>query len=341
MAPPQTHPGHGNAGQNGPGPGALRQTGDNGNHQIPRLALADPQPHRLNLHPAEREHVAHDGIHHQEGHPDLLRLRQQDRHEHGVEIGHYAAEDRPAIPQEQRRAWLKELLTGTSESLPYRVAGTLLLLYAQPLVRVAALRTDAINVNDTTDTITISFGTHPVPVPQPFAELLSQHLRNRPTSEQDPALKARGSCPESGQASTSTRTRSCFETPAHLASWAGVCPGANESAARIKSAHILPGNKYLKAALGIAAMSAARSKGTYLAAKYHRLAARCGPMKAIVAIEHSILTAAWHMLANGECYIDAGADHYTRLNPITAKNSAIKKLNTLGYNVTITPKTAA
>jgi hypothetical protein len=97
-----------------------------------------------------------------------------------VEIGHYAAKGRPAIPQEQRLAWLKELLTGTSESLPYRVAGTLLLLYAQPLVRVAALGTDAVNINDTTGTITISLGTHPVPVPQPFAELLSQHLRNRP-----------------------------------------------------------------------------------------------------------------------------------------------------------------
>ena len=132
-----------------------------------------------------------------------------------------------------------------------------------------------------------------------------------------------------------------FETPAHLASWTGVCPGANESAGRIKSAHILPGNKYLKAALGIAAMSAARSKGTYLTAKYHRLAAHRGPIKALVAIEHSILTAAWHMLANGECYTDPGADHYTRLNPITAKNNAIKKLNSLGYNVTITPTTAA
>jgi hypothetical protein len=97
-----------------------------------------------------------------------------------VEIGHYAAKSRPAIPQEQRLIWLKELLTGTSESLPYRVAGTLLLLYAQPMVRIAALRTDAINTNDTTGTITIDLGTHPVPVPQPFAELLSQHLRNRP-----------------------------------------------------------------------------------------------------------------------------------------------------------------
>lgn len=132
-----------------------------------------------------------------------------------------------------------------------------------------------------------------------------------------------------------------FETPARLASWAGVCPSANESAGRIKSSHILPGNKYLKGALGIAALSAARSKNTYLAARYHRITARSGRNKALVAVEHSILTAAWHMLANGECYTDPGADHYARLNPSRAKNNAIKQLNSLGYDVTITPVTAA
>jgi transposase len=61
-----------------------------------------------------------------------------------------------------------------------------------------------------------------------------------------------------------------FETPGRLASRTGVCPGSNESAGRIKSAHILPGNKYLKAALGTAALAASRSKDTYLAAKYRR-----------------------------------------------------------------------
>ncbi|WP_035783289.1 transposase, partial [Arthrobacter sp. H14] len=126
-----------------------------------------------------------------------------------------------------------------------------------------------------------------------------------------------------------------------LASWAGVCPGSNESAGRIKSAHILPGNKYLKAGLGTAAMSASRSKNTYLSVKYRRIAARRGPMKAIVALEHSILTAVWHMLADGECYADPGADHFTRLDPVKAKNSAINKLKSLGYDVTITPATAA
>lgn len=107
------------------------------------------------------------------------------------------------------------------------------------------------------------------------------------------------------------------------------------------SRHILPGNKYFKAALGAAALSASRSKDTYLAAKYRRIAVRRGPMKAIVAIEHSILTAAWYLLADGECYTDPGADHFTRLDPARAKNSAIKKLNSLGFNVTITPAPAA
>lgn len=134
---------------------------------------------------------------------------------------------------------------------------------------------------------------------------------------------------------------SVFETPGRLASWTGVCPGSNESAGRTKSAHILPGNKYLKAALGTAALSASRSKGTYLAAKYWRLTARRGPMKAIVALEHSILTAVWHMLADGECYADPGPDHFTRLDPIQAKNNAIRKLQSLGFDVTITPATAA
>lgn len=134
---------------------------------------------------------------------------------------------------------------------------------------------------------------------------------------------------------------SIFATPARLASWAGVCPGSNESAGRVKSAHILPGNKYLKGALGIAAMSAARSKGTYLSAKYRRIAARRGPMRAVVAIEHSILTAVWHLLAEGECYADPGADYFTRLHPDRTRANAIKKLQSLGYEVTLKTAPAA
>ena len=134
---------------------------------------------------------------------------------------------------------------------------------------------------------------------------------------------------------------SVFETPGRLASWAGVCPGSNESAGRIKSAHILPGNKYLKGALGVAAMSASRSKNTYLSVRYRRIAARRGPMRAVVATEHSILAAAWHLMADGEIYQEPGPDHFTRLNPDKAKSNAIKKLKSLGYDVTLMPTQAA
>ncbi len=78
-----------------------------------------------------------------------------------------------------------------------------------------------------------------------------------------------------------------FPSPGHLASWAGTCPGINESAGRVKSTTTRPGNRYLKGALGVAAMAATRSKDTYLAARYRRIAARRGPLKALVAIERT------------------------------------------------------
>jgi transposase len=128
-----------------------------------------------------------------------------------------------------------------------------------------------------------------------------------------------------------------FPTAAHLASWAGTCPGSNESAGRVKSTHTRPGNPYLKGALGIAAMSAARSRDTYLAAKYRRIAARRGPVKAIVAVEHAILIAIWNMLTTGAFYDDLGGDYYTRRNPDKAKNRAVAQLRSMGYDVTLTP----
>lgn len=128
-----------------------------------------------------------------------------------------------------------------------------------------------------------------------------------------------------------------FPTAGHLASWAGTCPGSNESAGRIKSTHTRPGNPYLKGALGIAAMSAARSQDTYLAAKYRRIAARRGPVKAIVAVEHAMLIAIWNMLTTGTVYSDQGGDFYARLNPDRAKNRALDQLRKMGYAVTLNP----
>ncbi|MBT2588355.1 IS110 family transposase [Arthrobacter sp. ISL-95] len=128
-----------------------------------------------------------------------------------------------------------------------------------------------------------------------------------------------------------------FPTSAHLASWAGVCPGSNESAGHIKSTRTRPGNNYLKAALGTSALTAARLKDTFLSQKYRRIAVRRGPKKALVAIERVILTATWNMLANGEIYTDLGADYYLRRDPDKARNRAVRQLKTLGYEVSLTP----
>jgi transposase len=132
-----------------------------------------------------------------------------------------------------------------------------------------------------------------------------------------------------------------FPSAGHLASWAGTCPGSNESAGRVKSTHTRPGNPYLKGALGVAAMSAARSHGTYFSVKYRRIASRRGPVKAIVAVEHAMLIAIWNMLNTGTLYNDPGADFYTHLNPDKTKNRAVDQLRKLGYAVTLNPQAAA
>ena len=128
-----------------------------------------------------------------------------------------------------------------------------------------------------------------------------------------------------------------FPTPEQLASWAGVSPGSNESAGRVKSTKTRPGNRYLKGALGVAALKQAKSNKTFFSARFHRLARTRGPMKAIVGIEHAMLIAAWHMLTNGEFYRDPGPDYYTRHDPAKTKARAVKQLEALGYEVTIKP----
>lgn len=134
---------------------------------------------------------------------------------------------------------------------------------------------------------------------------------------------------------------SVFPTAGHLASWAGVCPGHHESAGRSKSSKTRPGDRHLKGALGAAALSIARHPGTFLNAKYRRLAKNRGKARAIVAMERTLLTLTWTMITNGVFYDDPGPDFYTRRNPQRAIDRAIHQLTTLGYNVTIEPLGAA
>jgi len=128
-----------------------------------------------------------------------------------------------------------------------------------------------------------------------------------------------------------------FPSAGHLASWAGTCPGSNESAGRVKSTHTRPGNPYLKGALGIAAMAAARSHDTYYSVKYRRIASRRGPIKAVVALEHAMLVAIWNMLQTGTTYNDPGDDFYSRRSPDKTKRRALDQLRSLGYTVTLEP----
>ena len=124
-----------------------------------------------------------------------------------------------------------------------------------------------------------------------------------------------------------------FPSPGHLAAWAGAAPGQHESAGRKKQASTRPGNSHLKGGLGIAALSASRTKNTYLAARYRRISARRGHLKAIVGLERTMLTAIWHMLTQQTAYRDLGADHYQHSHPDQTKRRAIKQLTALGYQV--------
>jgi transposase len=128
-----------------------------------------------------------------------------------------------------------------------------------------------------------------------------------------------------------------FPTAAHLCSWAGVSPGQHESAGRRRTAPTRAGNRHLKAALCTAAMSTTRQRNTYLCAKYRRIAARRGKLRAVVAIERAILTAVWHMLSTGTCYQDPGPDYYSRHDPSKRAARAVRDLQALGYQVTVHP----
>ncbi len=130
---------------------------------------------------------------------------------------------------------------------------------------------------------------------------------------------------------------SMFPSAGHLASWAGVSPGSNESAGRVKSAKTRPGNPYLKGALGVSAMSAARSKNSFFSAKYQRIKSRRGPMRALVAVEHALIITAWNMLTNGAFYRERRTDYYTLRKPAKAKARAVSQLAALGYTVTLKP----
>jgi transposase len=131
---------------------------------------------------------------------------------------------------------------------------------------------------------------------------------------------------------------SVFQSVSQLASWAGVCPGNNESAGKRKSNRIPKGNVYLKTAVVEAANSAARAKGTYLRDKFYRLKARRGYKRAAVAIAHKILVSIYHMLSQNVSYNDLGDRYLDNLNKHHLTRNLVHRLERLGYSVTLTPQ---
>ena len=133
---------------------------------------------------------------------------------------------------------------------------------------------------------------------------------------------------------------SVFPTAAHLASWAGRCPGNNVTGGRRRSGRTTKGNVWLGEILIECAWAAARCRDTYLAAQFWRLARRIGKKKAALAVGHSILVIAWHLLANDCDYAELGGDFFVRRDSDRARQRAVAQLQALGYHVTLEPTAA-
>ena len=134
---------------------------------------------------------------------------------------------------------------------------------------------------------------------------------------------------------------SVFLSIYHLSAWAGVCPGSYESAGRQKSGRARKGNIHLRAILVGAAMSAARTKGSYLKDKFHRLKARRGALRAALAIAHKILVCAYHMLAKNLPYRDLGEAYLDQIGQTRTVANLKRRLERLGYRVILEPNAPA
>jgi transposase len=129
----------------------------------------------------------------------------------------------------------------------------------------------------------------------------------------------------------------CFPTDGHAASWAGLCPGNNESAGKRKSGRTRKGDRWLRRYLIEAAWAATRKKGSYLSALYHRLVVRRGKKKAITAVAHRLLIIIYHMLKDQTSYRELGADHFQKLNAAYVQRHHVKRLESLGFKVILEP----
>jgi transposase len=130
-----------------------------------------------------------------------------------------------------------------------------------------------------------------------------------------------------------------FASAQRLASWAGMCPGNHESAGKRQSGKTRKGSPWLRRALTEAAHGAARTKNKYLSAQYHRIAARRGSKRAILAVGHSILTISYYLLTRHATYQDLGHNYFDERDREGVKRRAVRRLEQLGFQVTLTPPT--
>ena len=131
-----------------------------------------------------------------------------------------------------------------------------------------------------------------------------------------------------------------FKDASHLTAWAGLCPGNNQSAGKIKSSRIRKGNKHLKVTMTQVAWAISRTKQTYLGAKYRALAPRRGKKRAIVAIGRKSLVICYHMMKKNIPFHELGTDFLDKLEPERKAKYYEKRLEELGYHVTISKKAA-
>jgi transposase len=132
-----------------------------------------------------------------------------------------------------------------------------------------------------------------------------------------------------------------FSSAQHLASWAGVCPGNNESAGKRVSGKARKGNPWLRRLLVQAAYAAGRSKNTYLCAQYHRIASRRGAKKAALAVAHSILVIIYPILRDQSTYQDLGGNYFDERDRQGVQKRLVKRLERMGYQVELQPMTQA
>lgn len=126
-----------------------------------------------------------------------------------------------------------------------------------------------------------------------------------------------------------------FPSAAHLSAWAGVAPGNYESAGKRQSGKVRSGNRALRNSLVQAANAAARTKHTYLAAQYHRVAVRRGHKKALLAVAHSILVIAYHLIRRQEPYRELGGNYFDQRRPEVTARRLVKRLEQLGFQVSV------